>query len=376
MLLSNPATYDVRVLKEASALSNDGYAVTLLAWDRMKSSPSYSRPSRNFVIKRLPLKGSFGQSVRTVLGLVIFYAWCILVARRTKFDVIHCNDVDTLFCGLVLRPLSGRGTKLVYDMHDLPGEFLSSFPGSKQLIRFVYVVCSKLVDRLEVVNERFVDYLSHEGIDRGKMVVVMNVPDEPNIERHQRSPDQFRIIYYGRIGRSKGVQNLVNATLGLNDVSLVLAGRGDLVDWVRGIEANNPNVRYLGWLPVSELREEIDVADLIPILYKADSLNAVLAAPNKLFDAIHRGIPVIANGGTYFSELVLNNECGLVVNVDDPSSIRSAIVKLRDDPQFYQRLADNCVELAKAKYSWAITRNNLLSMYSELSSGDSRVPVQ
>jgi glycosyltransferase involved in cell wall biosynthesis len=366
MLLSNPATFDRRPLKEATALSSNGYDVTILAWDRQRSASPFSRPARGLDIQRFPLRSGYGQSPRTVFGFALYYAWCVLIARRRRFRVIHCHDVDTLFCGVILKLLSGKPTRLVYDMHDLPNVFLSSFPGSKYLVRLVYLTAARFVDRLVVVNDRVVDYLSNQGLNRGKMAVVMNVPNESNLARHQRNRDVFRVLYYGSLNRQKGVQNLVTATHGLDDVLLVLAGRGDLTDWISEVQRSTNNVVSLGWIPLAKLEDQIRAADLIPILYVADNPNAVLAAPGKLFDAIYRGIPVIANHGTYFADLIQQNDCGLVVDGDDPSTIRSAIVRFRDDLELYTRLSENGLRLAKTKFSWETSKGNLLSMYSEL----------
>src|SRR5215467_1122912 len=99
MLLSNPATFDERPLREAHALAKSGFDVSILAWDRESATQSDSRYPDGLEIRRMRLPAGHGTPLITVPKLMIFYMWCFVHLTITGFDVLHCHDVDTLPVG-------------------------------------------------------------------------------------------------------------------------------------------------------------------------------------------------------------------------------------------------------------------------------------
>ena len=176
MLLTNPATYDQRPLKEAHFLAKAGRAVTILAWDRELETSSDSAFGDGVVIKRMRVGAGHGTPVLTVPKLFLFYLWCLAHLVFAGVDAIHCHDVDTLPVGFAAKAMRLNRTKLTYDMHDLPEAFLRFFP----LTRFTQAVflasSRRLADAIVVVNDRFVSYLARLGFTTERLVVVMNSP--------------------------------------------------------------------------------------------------------------------------------------------------------------------------------------------------------
>lgn len=366
MLLSNPATYDLRPLKEAKTLAKNGYKVIILAWDREGTSPKQSLLS-NLLIRRFNLKAPYGQRLRTIIGLLFFYIWCIIFSFTYEFTLIHCHDVDMFICGLLIKVLRVGKVKLIYDMHDHPTVFLNKFPKSNILVKIIFVMAKNYADNIIVVNEGFLDYLSKIGFKKEKMTVIMNVSlinfKTPTNKDHR---GEFTIFYYGDISVNRGVHKLIKAVTGLENVELLLAGKGDLTPFIRKIAKEHKNIKYLGWVLPSEIDRLIKQADLIPSLYMPNNINHILASPGKLFTAMANAIPVLVPNGSYQAEIVRKYNCGMVINMDNIDEIRKAIIRLASNPDLCRMLGENGIKAACEVFNWDEMEHRLINSYSSL----------
>ena len=253
MLLSNPATFDQRPLKEAHYLCGAGTDVTILAWDRELETESDSAYADGLVIKRMRLSAGHGTPFLTVPKLMLFYLWCLAHLVGARVDAIHCHDVDTLPAGYAGKFIRLGRPKLVYDMHDLPEAFLRFFPFTRFTQAVSLATARRASSAIVVVNDRFVSHLGRLGFDRSKLVVVMNSPPAESGRKGKRRGGAFNVLYYGWLGEERGVRLLVEAVKGLEGVTLTLAGRGDLESYVREEASRNPAIRFLGWLRMKDL---------------------------------------------------------------------------------------------------------------------------
>ena len=366
MLLSNPATFDQRPLKEAHSLCAAGRPVTILAWDRELETRTDSVFRDGLVIKRMRLGAGHGTPVLTVPKLMIFYLWSLAHLMTSSSAAVHCHDVDTLPVGLAAKGLKLWRPKLVYDMHDLPEAFLRFFPLTKVTQAISLAAARKVADAVLVVNDRFVAYLVRLGFERSKLVVVMNAPPGSGGRRAKGRGKGFSVLYYGWLGEERGVKLLLEAVGGLQGVTLTLAGRGELEPLVRAESTRSEAVRFLGWLKMRDLEPVIREADLIPSLYEPKTRNAVMATPGKLLTAMSLSIPTLVPEDTYQAEIVRRHGCGLVVDWRDVSSVRGAIGALADDRELYERMAEAAHRAFSSEFSWEVMESRLVGCYDGL----------
>jgi glycosyltransferase involved in cell wall biosynthesis len=366
MLLSNPATFDQRPLKEAHVLARAGFSVTILAWDRELETPGDSVYEDGLVIKRLRLSAGHGTPFLTAPKLTLFYLWCLAHLVSSPPGAIHCHDVDTLPAGFAARAASFWRSKLVYDMHDLPEAFLRFFPLTRYTQKAFLAGARKMAAAIIVVNDRFVTYLGGLGFDESKLIVVMNAIPGKSGRKAKPRRDSFNVLYYGWLGEERGVRLLVDAVKGLEKTTLTLAGRGELEGFVREAAGRNSAIRFLGWLKMSDLDRAIAEADLIPSLYEPRTKNALLATPGKLLTAMSLSVPSLVPKGTYQAEIVEKYRCGLVVDWSNVDDVRSAIVKLANDAELYYSLADSAYGAFQSSFSWEVMGGRLTQLYSRL----------
>ena len=371
MLLSNPATYDMRPLKEANSLVKNGYKVVILAWDR-EGNHLRQTLSSGLLIRRFNFKSPYGQNIRTIISFFFYYVWCIISSFNFNFKVIHCHDVDTFFCGILIKMLRFGRIKLIYDMHDHPIIFLGKFPKAHFLVKVVFAVAKHYADHIIVVNDGFLEYLSKMGFQREKITIIMNVPSRSeysNFNVANRNRGKFTIFYYGSIGVQRGVHKLIEAVKDLKCVELLLAGKGDLVPIVKNLEKKYNNIKYLGWIPTSEIDRLIKKADLIPSLsslYMPDNINHILASPEKLFTAMARGVPVLVPEGSYQAKIVRKYGCGIVVDMNDTAKVREVISKLASSLDLCRKLGENGIKAVNELFNWQIMEKRLIMAYNSL----------
>ena len=366
MLLSNPATFDQRPLKEAHFLCRAGKQVTILAWDRERETASDSVFGDGLVIKRMRLRAGHGTPFLTLPKLVLFYAWCVAHLAGMAADAIHCHDVDTLPAGYAGRAIKLWRPRLVYDMHDLPEAFLRFFPLTRITQKVFLSTARRAAAAIVVVNDRFVSYLGRLGFPRSSLVVVMNSPPAVSGRSEKERGRVFNVLYYGWLGGERGVKLLIEAVNGLEGVTLALAGRGELEPFVREAASKDPSVRFLGWLKMEDLEPVIRKADLIPSLYEPRTENAQMATPGKLLTAMSLSIPSLVPHGTYQAEIVERFRCGIVVDWRDAGEVRKAIAELSSDRAEYDRLARNSYAAFTSSFSWEVMGERLAKAYDRI----------
>jgi glycosyltransferase involved in cell wall biosynthesis len=366
MLLTNPATYDQRPLKEAHSLAKAGFEVTILAWDRELETKLDADFSDGVRIKRLRLFAGHGTPFLTVPRLLIFYLWALAHLLSSRPDAIHCHDVDTLPAGFAAKAMKLNRVKLTYDMHDLPEAFLRFFPLTTVTQRVFLAGAKKMADAVLVVNDSFVGYLQRLGFDQKKLVVIMNAPPLMEGKRPPHRDGPFKVLYYGWLGEERGVRLLVEAVRGNDLVTLTLAGRGELGPWVVEESKKYPNIVFKGWLPMALLDPLIREADLIPSLYEPKTKNARLATPGKLLTSMAMSLPSLVPQGSFQAELVGRFGCGVIVDWKDTAAVKKAILDLSSDVELYAKYSSAAFEAFQASFSWEATARRLVESYESM----------
>ncbi len=369
MLLSNPATFDQRPLKEAHLLAREGWPVTILAWDRELETRSDSIFEDGLTIKRMRVGAGHGTPFLTVPKLFLFYAWCLAHLLTTNVGAIHCHDVDTLPAGFAAKALKLNGPKLAYDMHDLPEAFLRFFPFTSLFQRLFLVATRKHGDLLVSASEGYLRYLRTVGLTMRRMVVVLNAPSLKEGRGPRGVSDRLNVVYYGALEEERGVRLLVDAVKGRQDVTLTLAGRGSLGPWVTAAAKSWGNVQFLGWLNVKDLDRVVQDADLIPSFYSPTTANILLSTPNKLLKSFSMSVPAMVAAGTFQAEIVSKFGCGLVVPWGKPEEVGNAIAELARDRKGYERMTRRAYDAFRSELNWEAMETSLNEAYSEMFGG-------
>ncbi|SEH10971.1 glycosyltransferase family 4 protein [Thermoleophilum album] len=204
------------------------------------------------------------------------------------------------------------------------------------------------------------------GADPERIVVVPNAsdlelfrPDRDGWEWRRRHGLRDRLVcaYIGTMGAANDLQQVLDAAeqlqkRGCEDVALVLCGGGArreaLEDAARARELRN--VHFVGPVPRAEAAEVAAAADVLLVIFKA--VPALwTGSPNKFFDALAAGRPVIVNTPGWLAELVERHEAGIFVPPDDGPALADAIERLRSDPVLRERMGAQARALAEREFA-------------------------
>jgi glycosyltransferase involved in cell wall biosynthesis len=407
--LYGDVTHDSRVRREAATLARAGHAIRLICLG--SSGDDRDLGTGVSVLARRPpgrsnLPGApnpWWSSARHGPGRLItggrwlgsyakgLRAWGRLAAAAAgPVDIWHVHDLPAL---VAMAPVIPRGLPIVYDSHEL---FLEAgtaarLPSPVRSLLGAYE--RRLVSRVAAivtVNDELGRVLRGRYPGR-RIVVVHNCPerwtprpDARDILREAAGipPDVPVILHHGSLGANRGIEQLIEALVmpGLERAHLVLMGGGEVrsryVSLVAGSSWRD-RIHVLDPVPPSELLDWVASADVGAMPIQRSTLNHYLSTPNKLFECLAAGVPVVASDFPAMRRIVTDDPAGQLGAVCDPASVGSLAAAIRsvlDCPRRDgEELRARCRAAAHREWNWETQSAELLALYSEL--GRSARPV-
>jgi len=360
MLLANEFKPDVRVEKEARALTEAGYEVKVLAWDRThsQSNKDYAGLKIEHIrTRKVRGKRSF------FLSLPSLYLKMIVAGARSGAQIVHAHDLDTLLPSLVISKL--KGIPLVYDAHEHYARMVEtdiSKPLANILDRFEMLLVPK-ASLVIAANQKILEYLAPQI--KGMSVVVMNCIDLLGVGRKKLEGDGKVVLFYGG---SLEPLRYIEETLGAveNDERCIfrIAGRGRLQSLVEAAAARCDRIIYIGYISQKELLKELQNSDAVVVLFNSSNENNRIGTPNRLFEAMAMGVPVLASEGTLSGQIVDQEGCGIAIHWNRNDF--SAAIATLTDPKAKQKMGESGTRAATERYNWTEMRKRLIDNYSRL----------
>jgi glycosyltransferase involved in cell wall biosynthesis len=352
----------VNIHKWAKTLSENGYSVKLLVWDR--EGKKGVEGSNGYTICRFGFKAP-RDKLTALFYLPVWWAYEFLFLLRDDSDVINAFNLDTLIPALLIKLV--KRFRLCYTIYDFYSDNLPTQIPSviRNCVASVEKFGIRFTDSLFLVDETRYEQVRGARIKRA--AYIYNSPyDYFNPQILSRSASEVLIFHAGKILKTEGLEHMISAIRDLDDVKLVIAGVGPDKD-ILAQPSLPANFQYIGWIPYEEvIRRELE-ADIFFAFYDIKIPNNKYASPNKLFEAMMCGKPIIVSDGSSMADIVRKENCGLVVPYGDVDSIREAVLKLKNDLQLRQTLGKDGRKAYEEKYSWHIMEQRLLDAYKQLS---------
>jgi glycosyltransferase involved in cell wall biosynthesis len=377
MLVRNPYTHDTRVEKEARTLVGAGYRVTVVA-DGGPGLPERETRDGSTVL-RVPRS-------RLRLPGLRFVAHELTLARRLRAlrpTILHAHDSNALV-PVALAAWVNR-TPYVYDAHEL---WLERPRRERTHLYFALSnLYYRIVERLLVpraaatitVTGPIVEHLAARyGLPR--VALVPNYPDytepPPPIRIHDlpgaERLDAGRpvVLYLGGLMADRGLPELLDAMALVPDAQLVLLGGGVLGDALRA------QAERIGIADRSHLLPPVPPDDVIAAAASADvgvsptipsSLNNRWSLPNKLFQYMAAGVPVVASDFPQVREVVDGARCGVVVDTTDPARIADGIRRILADRDEARAMGERGRAAVADRFNWDVSARSLSEVYANLS---------
>jgi glycosyltransferase involved in cell wall biosynthesis len=238
----------------------------------------------------------------------------------------------------------------------------SKFKLLYKLINFGDEFFSKHSDVLIVANgENVLDSFQKKP---SRSEILSNYPDDNiiNGRKDLEKNDFFTIAFTGHIRRHRGLETLAQVISDMKDIQLLITGRTEDESLFNDIK-NIQNVKYLGLVDDTSLLEIEITSNIIVAFYDPVFFSGNMPLPNKIFEAMMCGTPVVTNVA---KEIVNETNCGLVVEYDNSKQIKEAIITLRDDAQLCKELGANGRKSFLDKYNWNAMEERLYKVYDDL----------
>lgn len=361
----NDLSTDQRVARSCDVLTELGYEVLLVGREQKRSQPLAPRA---YACKRMKLLFEQGPQFYLFFNLRLFF---VLLFR--KADLLLANDLDTLGPNYLVSKL--KGIPLVYDSHEIFCEVpeLQANPTKKSIWeRLEKSIVPKLKYAI-TVNESIAAYFNEKY--KLRFISVRNIPDyrrpDPLKSRKELGlPEDRKIVILQGAGINvqRGSEELLEAFRYLDQRYLLLIiGSGDVIGQLKENTVRfglQHQVTFMDKMPASELRQYTINADLGVTIDKDTNLNYHFSLPNKVFDYIHAGIPVLASRLPEIEKLVTGYGLGTFIENHDPEHIARQIEAFLSS-EAYAICRNNTVRAA-AENNWSGEKQKLMTLYHEV----------
>jgi len=318
--------------------------------------------------------------------LPVFWCRVYRLTRGQKYQGYHAHDLMTLPVAWWMK--KRRGGAVVYDCHELWLDRNTLRKRTKYNPERIleWLLESFLIRRSNavlVVSESIADALSKRYKIR-KPVVIFNTPYYINIAKKNGLPDlrgkagitdnKPIVLYTGLISHGRGLEQLIEAMSYVPDCRLVLMGydlRMQYSGTIRKLAQEygvTDRLHFVDAVPFPEVPLWAASADVAAVLIENRCLSYYYCMPNKIFEAIMAGVPVIASDFPEMKKVTSEKGIGLTVNPESVVDIVRAIYALLRDKEAQRVMKRNALEAAKI-YNWEEQSKKLLEVYREIIPG-------
>lgn len=353
---------DTRILyRECATLAKAGYEVVLVATD---GNPALPRGVRLHTVGAPANR--FERMTRTV--------WRVYrAALEENADIYHFHDPELMGIGLLLRM---HGARVIFDVHeDIPYDIADKVwiapvlrppvaAVSAFVLRALQGLYSGVVTATPAIARRF---------RNRRTVVVRNypaleeLPQGPSLSFADRPP---QVVYVGSITELRCAGEMVRAMTSPSipaGTRLQLAGAFEDEPLERKVRSlpGAERAEFLGYCTRSRVASLMTNARAGLLLFRA-AANHEEAVPNKLFEYLGAGLPVIISNTMQCCSIVQEHDCGIVVSPDDIEQIAKAIAFLVNHPAAAQAMGERGRTLVRERFQWTSEATKLTQLYAEI----------
>lgn len=356
-------------------LIKNGHNVTVIRYSPY-AKEKLSRETRDG-IDIITLKLNYSQSMGVMSRLKSFVHFMLastriaLKEKNVDFVIATSTPLTIGFPALVLQKL--KRIPYLFEVRDLWPEVPIQMGGLKnkwaiKLALWFEKTIYKNASHIVALSPGMADGVINTGISPDKVTMIPNMAkidkfwsrsvntelmNELNI-----TPDTFKIIYFGAMGEANAIEYILETAELLknnSEIEFLFIGNGSKKDLIEETIVNKKlaNVKYLGLFSMEKTSELVNICDVslvtfsnIPILYTN--------SPNKLFDSLSAGKPIIVNSKGWTKTLVEENNCGLYVDPESPEDFMEKVLQLKDAPDTRRIMGLNSRKLAESKYDKSI----------------------
>lgn len=360
--VTNDLYTDNRVHKVCTFLHENGYDVLLVG---RKRKSSVDLTPRDYATKRMKLLFETGAAFYAFFNLRLFF---FLLTK--KCDVLVSNDLDTLLANYMAKKFK-RNCTLVYDSH----EYFTEVPElvSRPRVQRIWLRIEKWIfpqlEHVYTVNDSIASI--YAKLYNKDIKVVRNIsqqwqPEKVKSKQELDIPEGVPLIILQGAGINvdRGAEEAVEAMTNI-DAVLLIVGDGDVVaqlkDRVKELQLES-KVRFYGRRPYLEMMQFTWHADLGLTLDKNTNPNYQFSLPNKVFDYMHAGTPIVATNIKEVAKVIRKHDIGVVLDSFTPTTLADVINEIISNPKRLESMKQHCAKAAETE-NWENETKVLAEIY-------------
>ena len=299
-----------------------------------------------------------------------------VLSKKKHYDIIYCNDYPLLKIAVDLKRKFEK-SKLVYDAHEYYVEIFNQFfpmNGLKAVYGFFLKTINKvfhsikerqLIDEVDLfitVSESIrIIYEKKFGIKNS--LTLRNCPNlglesiKSNRIREflNLSEDKFILLYQGTYNQGRGLELIIKVSEGLDKtIHIVFIGSGPLEVKLKNLSSFNQNIHFIDSLEYEDLMKFIGSADMGLMLIEPFNLSKKLCLPNKFFEYMATGLPILASNLPEFESLILQSNSGVIMDISNVEGMRNTINTLAKSPnkELLNQMGYHGRKMYETRYNW------------------------
>ncbi len=333
---------------------------------------THNHENHNIDNYEINIKSETGKGIKNIFQLFKYqftvFKW--LIRNKEKFDIIHSFDLDSGLPVFIASKIIKK--KYVYHIADFYVDSRGGIPTffKKILRRQEYKVISNAVATIVCTEERKEQI---KGSTPKKLVVIHNAPSITiNIQDEKcdinntdgYGDNEITFAYVGGLVETRFIKTSIDVAKQFDSIRLELAGMGALKDYAYEASKKYDNINYHGMIDYEEALKLYSKCDIMFAIYDPKVPNHKYSAPNKVYEAMMLGKPIIVAKGTGVDKIVINEKMGIVIDYTE-NNFKEAIDYIRNNSSNIEEMGNNAKK-AYELYSWNTMKKRLVNLYDEI----------
>lgn len=322
LLIRDNECFEPRVKNYLRYFESHNIPYRVVAWNRNGTA----KPDENIIFYQR--RAEYGKRIANIpnkIGWMLF-AMKEIWRNRKECDAIHACDIDGILPALLVGKITGK--KVIFDIFD----WISSLTGKGIVYRFVEFLqnfCYKHSDAVILCEE---ERKAQAKATNKNVLIIPNIPDGKvafDSETLEKTAADLRgynyvVSYVGVFDRDRGLDNLLEVVSKCPSIKLNIAGFGVLDDLIRDYAGRFDNISYWGRVDYSVGQAIQKNSSLIYAMYHLTSPLHKFAAPNKYYESLMLGVPMITTENTLVGSKVAKHDTGFVLD-ETPDSLMALL---------------------------------------------------
>lgn len=355
LVRSNDINPDPRLQKYIDFLTEIGEDFQVLGWNR--GVEEVRKPKHEY----FNLKAAYGMHYYNIINKLRWFLFIFkyLIKHKKKYHIVHACDFDTALPVYLAKILTKK--RMIFDIFDWMSD-----ESKKGVIYWVIGILErKVFEKADYAIICEPERRMQISVVKDGVLVMPNIPTIRLVEissiaeeiSSQKKSYHLILSYVGVFDSDRGLENLLDLLKDNKNIYLNIAGFGHLENNIKLFAKKYDNIKFWGKVDYNQGLNIMKNSDLIIAMYYTASPEHKFAAPNKYYEGLYLGVPIVTTEKTLVGEKVTKYNTGFSIG-----EVQNSLVNLLEDPNLSNLIKEAAMD---AKSLWLNKYENYISNFLE-----------